>query len=163
MVNNFFSMKKNSFVLFSLVLSLFVIPSCKKINDIEIKGVQKASFQGIENNTVYFSAGIDIRNPSGVSFRIKEVNLATAVEGDFLGTLQCNESIKIASRKDSVYMVPLSLKLGNIFTGAATLYKLSRQGRVKLEVKGYVRVRSGLVTRKVDINQSQVVDIPKFR
>ena len=156
-------MKKNTIAFFSLVLFVLVMTSCKSINNIEIKGVQKVSFHGIENNTVYFSAGIDIRNPSGISFRIKEVNLATAAGGDFLGTLQCNEAIKIASRKDSVYMVPLSLKLGNIFNGAAALYKLSRQSRAKLEVKGYVRVRSGLVTRKVDISRSQVVDIPKFR
>jgi hypothetical protein len=163
MVNKFLSMKKNSVVLFSLVLSLSVFTSCKKINDIEIKGVQQVSFQGIENNTVYFLAGIEVSNPSGMNFRIKEINLAAAAEGDFLGTLQCNEELKIASRKDSVYMVPLSLKLGNIFTGAAALYNLSRQSRAKLEVKGYVRVRSGLVTRKVDIQRSQMVDIPKFR
>jgi hypothetical protein len=79
------------------------LTSCNKINDIEIKGVQKVSFRGIENNTVYFSAGIDVSNPSGISFRIKEVNLAVAAEGDFLGTLQCNEDIKIASRKDSIH------------------------------------------------------------
>ena len=60
-------------------------------------------------------------------------------------------------------MFPLSLKLSNIFTGAASLYKLSRQSKVKLEVKGYVRVRSGLVTKKVDVIRSQVVDVPKFR
>lgn len=156
-------MKKNSVAFFLLGLSLLVLISCKSINNIEIKGVQKVSFQGIENNTVYFSAGIDVRNPTGIRFRIKEVNLATVAEGDFLGTLQCNEELKIASRKDSVYMLPLSLKLGNIFTGAAALYKLSRQSKAKLEVKGYVRVSSGLITRKVDINRSEVVDIPKFR
>jgi hypothetical protein len=156
-------MKKNRVACFLLAFSLFVLSSCKDIDNIEIKGVEKVSFRGIENNTVYFSAGLNISNPSKVNFRIKEVNLATVADGDFLGTLQCDEDVKIASRKDSVYMVPLSLKLGNIFTGAASLYKLSRQSRVKLEVKGYVRVRSGLVIRKIDISRSQFVDVPKMR
>jgi hypothetical protein len=156
-------MKKNRVACFLLAFSLFVLSSCKDIDNIEIKGVEKVSFRGIENNTVYFSAGLNISNPSKVNFRIKEVNLATVADGDFLGTLQCEEDVKIASRKDSVYMVPLSLKLGNIFTGAASLYKLSRQSRVKLEVKGYVRVRSGLVIRKIDISRSQFVDVPKMR
>jgi LEA14-like dessication related protein len=156
-------MKKHSVALISMVLSLIAASSCNNIQNIDIKGVEKVSFRGIENNTVYFLAGINISNPSGVNFRIKEVNFATATDGDFLGTLQCNEAIKIVSRKDSVYMVPFSLKLGNIFTGAAALYKLSRQSKVKLEVKGYVRVRSGLVTRKIDISRSEVVDLPKIR
>jgi hypothetical protein len=146
-----------------MALPLFVLNSCNNIDNIEIKGVEKVSFRGIENNIVYFSAGLNVSNPSGISFRIKEVNLATAADGDFLGTLHCNENIKIASRKDSVYMIPLSLKLGNIFTGAAAIYKLSRQSRVKVEVKGYIRVRSGLVTKKIDISRSQVVDVPKIR
>jgi hypothetical protein len=156
-------MKKNRVACFLLAFSLFVLSSCKDIDNIDIKGVEKVSFRGIENNTVYFSAGLNVSNPSKVNFRIKEVNLATVADGDFLGTLQCDEDVKIASRKDSVYMVPLSLKLGNIFTGAASLYKLSRQSRVKLEVKGYVRVRSGLVIRKIDISRSQFVDVPKMR
>jgi hypothetical protein len=156
-------MKKNRVVFISLVLSLFVLSSCNSIDNIEINGVEKVSFKGIENNIVYFLAGINVSNPSGINFRIKEVYLAAAAEGNFLGTLQCNEAIKIVSRKDSVYMVPLSLKLGNIFTGAAALYKVSRQSKVKLEVKGYVRIRSALVTRKIDISRSQVVDVPKIR
>jgi LEA14-like dessication related protein len=156
-------MKKNRVALISLVLSLFVLGSCNDIRNIEIKGVEKVKFQGIENNTVYFLAGINVSNPSGVNFRIKEVNFAAVADGDFLGTLRCDEDTKIVSRKDSVYTVPFSLKLGNIFTGASSLYRLSRKNKVNLDVKGYVRVRSGLITRKIDIQRSEVVDIPKIR
>jgi hypothetical protein len=156
-------MKKNRSVCIFLALSLFMLNSCKNFDNIEIKGVEKVSFRGMEDNTVYFSTGLNISNPSGICFRIKTVNLAVATDGDFLGTLECNEDIKIASRKDSVYIVPVSLKLGNIFTGAAALYRISRQSRVKVEVKGYVRVRSALITRKIDISRSQFVDVPKIR
>jgi hypothetical protein len=156
-------MKKTRVVFASLFLSVLVLSSCNNIRNIDIKGVENVSFKGIENNTVYFLAGINISNPSGVNFRIKEVNLAAVAEGDFLGTLQCHEDIKIVSRKDSVYIVAFSLKLGNIFTGASTLYKLSHQSRVRLDVKGYVRVRSALVTRKIEIIRSEDVDVPKIR
>ena len=156
-------MKKNSIACIFMVLSVLLFNACKSIENIEIKGVDKVSFRGIEDNTVHFSAGLNVSNPSGVGFRLKEVNLSTAADGDFLGTLYCDEKIKIAPRKDSVYMVPLSLKLGNIFTGAASLYKLSRQSKVKIEVKGYIRVRSALITKKIDISRSQLVDVPKIR
>jgi hypothetical protein len=156
-------MKKYRYACSFLISALFILNSCKNIDNIEIKGVEKVSLSGIENNTVFFSAGLHVFNPSGVGFRIKEVNLATVADGDFLGTLHCDEDIRIVSRKDSVYMVPLSLKLGNIFSGVAALYKISRQSRVKIEVKGYIKVRSALVTRKIDISRSQFIDVPKIR
>jgi LEA14-like dessication related protein len=156
-------MIRKSKICFSFLVPLLVISSCKSFDNIELKGVEKVSFRGIENNTVYFSAGLQVDNPSGASFKIKEVNLKTTADGNYLGTLQCDEDVKIMPRSDSVYMVPLSLKLGNIITGAATLYKLSRQSKVKMEVKGYIRVKSFLATKKVDISRSQVVDVPKIR
>jgi hypothetical protein len=154
-------MKKTTFGLL-FVSVIILLSSCKGIGNIELKGVEKANFNSFENNMVHFTAGLIISNPSGVSFRVREVNLGIVANGDFIGTLHCDEDFKIKSRCDSVYMVPLSLQLGNIFTGAASLYKLSRQRQVKMEVKGYIRAKSFIVTKKIEISRSQVMDIPKF-
>jgi hypothetical protein len=142
---------------------LLMLSSCKNFDSIELRGVDKVIFHGIEKNTVYFSAGLMVNNPSGVRFKIKEVNLKTVVNGDFLGTLHCIGDVKIGARTDSVYRVPLSLELSNIFTGAATLYKLSRQKKVKMEVKGYIRVRTLLISKKIEVSESQMLDVPKIR
>ena len=142
---------------------ILVFSSCKSIENIELKGIDKITFQGIENNTVYFSAGLHVNNPSGISFKIKEVNLKTVANGDYLGTLHCDDIVKIHSRSDSVYRVPMSLALGNIFTGASTLYKISRQSKVKMEVKGYIRVKNLMIVKKIEVSESQDMDIPKIR
>ena len=142
---------------------MLVLSACKNIDHIEIKGIDKVIFQGIQDNTVYFSAGLKVCNPSGINFKLKEVNLKTVANGDFLGTLNCTDEVKIYARSDSVYMVPLSLKLANIFTGASTLYKLSRLKKVNMEVKGYVRVRTFLISKKIEVSESQMLDVPKIR
>lgn len=159
----YFKMHSNFQIIIRLLPFLLMLNSCKSFENIELKGIDKVVFQGIENNTVYFSAGLKVHNPSGVSFKIREVNLKTAANGDFLGTLQCTEDVKINARSDSVYMVPLSLKLSNIFTGASTLYKISRQKKVNMEVKGYIRVKTFLISKKVEVSESQVLDVPKIR
>jgi LEA14-like dessication related protein len=150
-------------ILIRVLPFLLMLSSCKNFDNVELRGIDKVIFRGIENNTVYFSAGLMVNNPSGVSFKIKEVNLKTVANGDFLGTLHCIGDVKIDARSDSVYRVPLSLELSNIFTGAATLYKISRQKKVKMEVKGYVRVRTFLISKKIEVSESQVLDVPKIR
>jgi hypothetical protein len=155
-------MGKNCYSCLLFLLSLMVMSSCKSFDNIELKGIDRVTFQGIENNIVHFSAGLQVYNPSRVNFKIKEVNLKTVANGDFLGTLYCRDDVKIVSRTDSLYMVPMNLKLTNIFTGASTLYKLSRLDKVKLEVKGYVKVRSFLITKKIDVAESHILDVPKF-
>ena len=156
-------MGKNYYTCLLLLLSLTIMNSCKSFDNIELKGVERVTFQGIENNIVHFSAGLRVYNPSGANFKIKEVNLKTVANGDFLGTLSCDDGVKIISRIDSVYMVPMNIRLTNIFSGASTLYKLSRLDKVKLEVKGYVKVRSFLITKKIDVAESQILDVPKFK
>ncbi|MBN2274893.1 MAG: LEA type 2 family protein [Bacteroidales bacterium] len=142
---------------------VLMLSSCKNIDDIELKGVDTFIFQGFENNIVYFSAGLNVNNPSGVNFKIREVNLKTVANGDFLGTLNCTDNVRIEARTDSVYRVPMSLKLANIFSGASTLYKISRQSKVNLEVKGYIRVRTFMISRKIEVSESQVLDVPRIR
>ena len=55
-----------------------------------------------------------------------------------------------------------SLDLANILSGASTLYSLSRKKQVTLEMQGYVKARSWLTVRKVDVNEKQVVDVPSM-
>ncbi|MBN1414559.1 MAG: hypothetical protein JW973_05625 [Bacteroidales bacterium] len=156
-------MSKSLIIYLLLLVPIMLANSCKTFENIEIKGVENIRFHGIEDNFVYFSVGLQVSNPSGLSFKIKEVNLKTVADGDYVGTLQCNDDIRISSRCDSVYTVAMSLQLSNIFTGAGTLYRISRQHEVKLEVKGYIRIRSFLLAKKIDINKSQVVEVPKIR
>lgn len=150
-------------ILLGLLPFLLFLTACGNIENIEIKGVDRVIFQGIRDNTVYFTAGLMVQNPSGISFKVKEVNLKTVANGDFLGTMHCTDQVKVMARSDSVYMVPLSLSLSNIFTGASALYRISRQKQVTMEVKGYVRVKSLLVSRKIEISESQVIDVPRIR
>jgi len=146
-----------------LLVSLGMLSACRSLDDIQFKGIESVIFQGFENSTVRFSAQLHVSNPSGIGFKIKDVNLKTVANGDYLGTLHCDDVVKIASRADSVYSVPMSLKLGNLVTGAASLYKISRQRNVKMEVKGYVRVTTMFFSRTIEVSEARVLDVPKIR
>jgi hypothetical protein len=150
--------KSHAFLL--LLLTLILISGCKNLRDIEITNVGGFEFKGMENNTLTFAANIGLHNPSAIGFRISEVNLKAIVDGNFLGTLNTIDRVKVPARCDSSYKMTFTLKLNNILTGASALYGLSKQKQAKVEMQGYIKARSGFTVKKVDVLESRVIDIP---
>lgn len=152
-------MPNNSFCLITL-LSLTLLNSCKGLNDIEITGAGGFRIRGMENNAVSFAADIGVRNPSSVGFKVSEVNLKTTVDGNFIGTLSTPDRVKIPARSDSSYHMNFSLQFASLITSASTLYNLSRKKQVNVAMQGYVKARSGLVTKKIEVNETRLIDVP---
>jgi len=144
------------------LLTLLVLTSCKGVTDIEITGADGFEYKGMDNNALIFSVNIRMHNPSSLTFRIKEVNLKTVVDGNFLGTLSTTDKIKVQARSDSTYRMTFNLQLSNLLTGASTLYSLSRKEEVSVEIRGYVKARSMLAVKKVDVLESRVVEVPRI-
>jgi LEA14-like dessication related protein len=145
-----------------LLISLIALSSCKGVEDITFTGIDNVVLLGIEQNKVNFSADIGVYNPSTMSFRISEVNLKTSIDGTFIGTLTATEPVKIHAKTDTTYHTDFSLELANLISGASTLYGLSRKKQVTIDMKGFIRARSWLAFRKVDIAETQTIDVPSF-
>jgi LEA14-like dessication related protein len=146
------------------LIAITVFSGCKGIDDIEITDVSGFELKGMEDNNLRFTANIGVHNPSAIGFKVSEVNLKAIIDGNFLGTLNTTDRIKIPARSDSTYRLTFTLKFNNILTSASTLYSLSRQKQAKVEMQGYVKTRSGFATKKVDVLESRIIDIPsKFQ
>lgn len=139
-----------------------VLTGCKGIESIEITSIDNFKLIGIEENTIMFSAEVGVFNPSGLAFKVREVNLRTLAEGNYLGTLVNNEIIKIAARSDSVYNIFFNMKLANILKSTSMLYGISKQDQMNVELQGYVKSRSGLATKKVDVHENLIIEVPGF-
>jgi LEA14-like dessication related protein len=144
-----------------LLLAALLLSSCKGVNDITFTGADGFELKGMENNAVQFAADVGVRNPSGIAFKVSEVNLKAIIDGNFVGTLTATGKIRVPAHSDSSYRMNFSLQLANVLTGASTLYSLSRKKQVTVDMQGYVKARSWLTTRKVDIQETQVIDVPK--
>lgn len=155
----------NSKLLQTAGIFLFIgilLNGCEGLEAIEVTGVDHFAFQGIEENTIYFSADVSVSNPSGVAFRVKEINLRAMVDGNYLGSLTNDEVIRIPARSDSVYNMDFSLRLTNIFSSASVFLGISRQREVDVQLQGYVKSRSGLVTKRVEVEESLTVEVPEL-
>lgn len=158
------SMQRNG--LPNMIAMLFIagllLNGCKGLENIEITGVDHFEFRGIEDNTILFTTDVAVSNPSAVAFTVRDINLRAMVEGNYLGSLTNDETLRIPARSDSVYNMDFNLKLTNVFTGASMFLSLSKQKEVNVELQGYVRSRSGLVTKKVEVQESMSVEVPEL-
>ncbi len=144
-----------------LLLPLLFI-GCKGVDDISFTGIDNVVFRGIEDNKLLFSADVGIFNPSNVSFRVSEVDLKTSIDGTYLGTLTSDQPLKIKAKVDSAYHADFTLELANILSGASMLYGISKKSRITVEMKGFVRARSWLAFRKIEVAEKQTIDVPEF-
>jgi LEA14-like dessication related protein len=153
---------KKSILPASFVLAILVLTSCKGLNDVEITGAGGFAFRNMENNKVTFAADIGVKNPSSLGFKVNEMQLKTIVDGNFIGTLSADNIVKIPAHSDSSYRMDFSLELANMLTGASTLYGLTRKKQVTIQLQGYIKAKSWMTTKKVDISETRVVDVPSF-
>jgi hypothetical protein len=145
-----------------LVLFVLVLSGCKGVEDISMTGISDFKFKGINNDLISFSAVVGVSNPSRVGFHVSELNVKTMADGNYLGTLTTTDKIRIPARSDTSYRMNFTLKLANVLTGATSLYGLSRKKEVLVELQGFVRSRSFLVTRKTEIKESRKVAVPSI-
>ena len=145
-----------------LLIASMALSGCKGLEEIEITGVDHFEFRGIEDNTILFTTDVAISNPSAVAFTVRDINLRAMVEGNYLGSLTNDETVRIPARSDSVYNMDFNLRMTNIFTGASLFLSLSKQKEVNVELQGYVRSRSGLVTKKVEVQESMNIEVPEL-
>ena len=145
-----------------LFIAAWLLNGCKGLDAIEITGVDHFEFKGIEDNIIHFATDVAVSNPSGVAFRVRDINLRATVDGSYLGSLTNDEVIRIPARSDSVYNMDFNLRLTSIFSGVSVIISLSRKKEVDVELQGYVKSRSGLVTKKVDVQESMRVEVPEL-
>lgn len=144
-----------------LLFLIILASSCKGVHDIGFTGAGGFEFKGMENNAMNFAADIGVKNPSAIGFKVVEVNLKATIDGIFIGTLTATDRVRIPARTDSSYRMNFSLQLANIVTGASTLYTLSRKKQVNADLSGYVRARSWLTVKKVDVHESRDIEVPR--
>ena len=145
-----------------LCIAGLALNGCKGLDAIEITDVDHFDFKGIEDNIIHFTTDVTVSNPSAVAFRVRDINLRAVVDGNYLGSITNDETIRIPAHSDSVYNMNLNLRLTNMFSAASIFFSFSKQREVDVELQGYVKSRSGLVSKTVDVEESMRIEVPQL-
>ncbi len=144
--------------LFLIAIVPLLLTGCGEFEDIQIGDITSAKFAGFIDNSLAFNVDIPVTNPTGLTFKIKEVNLKTTVNGDYLGKILSDEVVRIPARSDETQHFLVKVHLANIFRGATAFNQFSKHQRLTVEVEGYVKVHSLIMTRKIVIHETREIN-----
>lgn len=137
---------------------MFLLVSCSKINEVEIRNADNLRYSGFRNNNVEFEVDIQVYNPSHHKIKVKEIDVKLLVNDMYIGRLQIAEEFQILPQSNEYIRVPFRLKIANLFTGLSTISKLYNQKNLKVEVDGFVTAKTAFYRKKINVNEITYVD-----
>ncbi|MCC6181311.1 MAG: LEA type 2 family protein [Bacteroidia bacterium] len=150
------------FRLFFILFFLIHLFSCKPLEEIKVKGVEKFYINKINTDKIDAELQLNIYNPNKNGFTIYPSSFDITFSGIRLGTAKLNEKVKINSQSDQVYTFVLSSKLSQI-NPLDVLQLINFKNAGKIELKGNLKVGKFLIKKSIPINYSEKVNLwPKL-
>ncbi len=139
----------------SLYIVLFLLLSCcAEFKDIEIGQPEDIILKGIKDNVLSLQVKIPITNPTALSFKIKEINIKTSVNNQYLGRLACDQAIIIPARSSEIHNLNLELKIANIIQGISIMLEIFKDNDITFQAEGYLKFKSLLINKKINIKET---------
>lgn len=71
-----------------------------------------------------------------------------------LGYINTDQKIKIPARSEAVYVIPLSIRITNIFSGISLFRNWSDSKMQDIDIEGEIIAWSLLIRRKVEVDKN---------
>ncbi len=152
-------MRVNSFLL--VIFSAMVLVSCTGLEGIEVGEIEDINFNRVADRSVEFEVLMPIENPSGLRFRIVDVDLDVYINDEHLGKIRNVDNVLIPSRSSELYTFPLKVEFANILRGAVSMFNFFLDRKAHIEVKGEIRVRSFPFARSIPVEEKTILHMDR--
>lgn len=149
----------NSFLL--VIFSAMVLVSCTGLEGIEVGEIEDINFNRVADRSVEFEVLMPIENPSGLRFRIVDVDLDVYINDEHLGKIRNVDNVLIPSRSSELYTFPLKVEFANILRGAVSMFNFFLDRKAHIEVKGEIRVRSFPFARSIPVEEKTILHMDR--
>lgn len=155
-MNKFYRRKKHLAGSLQIIFIL-LLSGCVNFNHIEVGKIEDLIVNSFKENIVEVELSVPISNPTRIGFKIKEINLRTSVNNYYLGRVTSDDLIIIPAKSSEIHNIKLKLRITNIIQGISVFLTLFKEDNIEIDIEGYVKFKSLLITRKVDIKETTVI------
>jgi LEA14-like dessication related protein len=139
------------------IIFILLLSGCVNLNYIEVGKIENLIINSFKENIVEVELGVPITNPNKIGFKIKEINFRATVNNYYLGRVTCDDVIIIPPKSSEIHNINLKLRITNIIQGVSVFFSLFKEDNIEIDLEGYVKFKSLLFTRKVDIKETTVI------
>lgn len=150
-------MKKRIFAI-SFFVFLFLV-SCSPVEEVRIGPATGIEINGFSGKQVSFKVMVNIENPNRQSFTLRSLDLDVLLNGMYIGKIKSTEKVNIPKWSSKVYTFPLSAELKSLSLSVFALADLFLHRYIDVELKGIAKINSGLMRKKIPINEQEKIQL----
>jgi LEA14-like dessication related protein len=153
-------MMKKSTTWILVVLSILLLSSCGKFEDIAIHGMKDVKFRGMSNGRILLNITLDIENPNNRKITISKIEFKAWLNNRELGKLKNSKKIVLKSKSREEIEIPVEIVLRT----AADAFKLmTLKGDIleQLTVEGFIKGRTMCISKKIKIEKQPFAQLAK--
>ena len=148
----------------ALLLIAFVgllFSSCLNVKPVELKEVKNVSISSIEDNKLNLEIELLIDNPNNKGFSVRDAELQISMGDVLLGELNEIKAFRIPAHSSKSHEIPLVVDLNHLEKNAKQLSKSLFKRGTSIHIKGYIKARSFLISKKIEIDEKTQLNLLK--
>ena len=139
----------------SSCLIVFILSSCT-FYEPEYRGGESIQFGQLNGRDVKFNAGAKIYNENGYAIKIKPSTLDLYIEGEYMGKVHLDETVKMKRKKETFIDAPFTatLEKGAMFKAM----RFANKKELQIRLSGKVKTCVWFFGKKIDVNETRTID-----
>jgi LEA14-like dessication related protein len=151
---------RNLSIIFALVL---LVTSCKifSFDNPEMRGKEEFNISKINGRTIEFTAAATVYNPNWYGIKVKPSELELYVEGDYMGTVQLDEKVKLKRKKENDLQATFTATLEDGVLMKAM--KFATKKEIEVRLKGKIKGGVFIFSKKFDFDETKTIPGASFK
>lgn len=154
------SISKHLFYIITLIFSIFILSSCD-VKEVELVNIDSFNIVSIEKEDITIDVIAQIKNPNNFSFSITKVDLDIKFNNFFLGKINEIKKVNIKKNSNELQHLVFKFKLKDVMKGTIVFLPALLTNQANIEITGYVKASSFLVSKKIEIEYNKKTKISK--
>ncbi len=145
-----------------LCVFLFSLSSCFTFKPVTLEKVEDVRIKNIGSKGVEAQIVAKINNPNSYSIKVISSDLFISLNNSEIGTAQLVKPVKIKAKSSLSYETDVYIKYKDLGTGILqTLPALLFKKSVQLHMKGNIKGKAGIISKKIFIDTKESVNLSK--
>jgi LEA14-like dessication related protein len=138
---------------------LFMLTSCFSYKELELGDVSDVKVKKVGNGGIEIQAGIRIKNSNNYKIKVKKIDADLFVNGQKVGKMNLSKKVILLRKSDQVQSFAVNTQLSNLI---AAMPSLLFGGEINLQMKGYIKGKVFIFSRKFPIEAEKKISTQDF-
>ena len=141
-------------------LSTFFFTSCD-VKEITVGDIESVSITEMTSEYIAVEIKIPINNPNNFGFKLVKADIDIEMNGVQLGNINKLKRVKIPANSNDVHTFNLQVSMDDLKQGGLAFLGSLLSNKAGVNMKGYIKARSFLISKKVDVDYDKSVKLFK--